>query len=88
MITVHVSRYVQAIPTKNQATAKDLIDNSPVYCGFLAKLHSDKVANFESKVIQKLCNVAGIQKSKTTSNGKWRTNTSEYLGNNEWETNV
>ena len=49
MITVHVSRNAQVIPIKNQsaqATAKVLIENSPVHCGFLAKLHSDKGANF------------------------------------------
>ena len=69
VITDHFSRYAQAIPTRNQTaqtTAKVLFENFFVYYGFPAKLHSDKGANFESKFIQKLCNIAGIQKSRTT----------------------
>ena len=37
-----------------------------MHYGFPARLHSDKWANFESKAIQKLCNIAGIQKSQTS----------------------
>ena len=69
VITDHFSRYAQAIPTRNQTaqtTAKVLFENFFVHNGFPAKLHSDKGANFESKVIRKLCNIAGIQKSRTT----------------------
>ena len=69
VITDHFSRYAQAIPTRNQTaqtTAKVLFENFFVHYGFPAKLHSDKGANFESKVIRKLCNIAGIQKSRTT----------------------
>ena len=69
VITDHFSRYAQAIPTRNQTaqtTAKVLFENFFVHYGFPARLHSDKGANFESKVIQKLCNIAGIQKSPTT----------------------
>ena len=69
MITEHFNRYAQAIPTRNQTaqtTAKILFQNFFVHYGFPAKLHGDKGANFESKVIRKLGNIAGIQKSRTT----------------------
>ena len=54
VITDHFSRYAQAIQTRNQTaqtTAKVLFENCFVHYGFPAKLHSDKGANFESKVI-------------------------------------
>ena len=69
VITDHFSRYAQAIPTRNQTahtTARVLFENYFVHYGFPAKLHSDKGANFESKVIRKLCNLAGITKTRTT----------------------
>ena len=69
VITDHFSRYAQAIPTRNQTaqtTARALFENFFLHYGFPAKLHSDKGANFESKVIKKLCEVAGIQKTRTT----------------------
>ena len=69
VITDHFSRYAQAIPTRNQSartTARALFENFFVHYGFPAKLHSDKGANFESKVIRKLCKIAGIQKTRTT----------------------
>lgn len=69
VITDHFSRYAQAIPTQNQkasTTAKVLYENFFLHYGFPAVLHSDKGANFESKVIRKLCQLAGIKKSRTT----------------------
>ena len=69
VITDHFSRYAQAIPTRNQkakTTAKVLYDNFFLHYGFPAVLHSDKGANFESKVIRKLCEIAGVKKSRTT----------------------
>ena len=44
VITVHFSRYAQAIPTKNQTartTARVLFDNFIVHYGFPARIHSD-----------------------------------------------
>ena len=69
MITDHFSRYAQAIPTRNQkatTTAKVLFENFFLHYGFPAVLHSDKGANFESKVIRKPCEIAGVKKSRTT----------------------
>ena len=69
VITDHFSRYAQAIPTRNQTeqtTAKVLFENFFLHYGFPAILHSDKGANFESKVIRKLCEITGIKKSRTT----------------------
>ena len=69
VITDHFSRYAQAIPTRNQTahtTARILFENYFVHYGFPAKLHSDNGANFESKVIKKLCQLAGITKTRTT----------------------
>ena len=69
VITDHFSRYAQAISTKNQTaytTAKALYEHFFIHYGFPAVLHSDKGANFESKVIRKLCEIAGIRKSRTT----------------------
>ena len=69
VITDHFSRFSLAVPTRNQkahVTAKALFENFFLYYGFPAKLHSDKGANFESKVIRKLCKLAGIKKTRTT----------------------
>ena len=69
VITDHFSRYAQAIPTRNQTartTARVLYENFFVHYGFPAKLHSDKGANFESKVIKKLCEITKIKKTRTT----------------------
>ena len=69
VITDHFTRYAQAYPTKNQTaktTAKVLFDNFITHYGFPHRLHSDQGRNFESDVIQQLCQLANIDKSRTT----------------------
>ena len=69
VITDNFTRYVPAIPTRNQSaatTARVLFEYFFVHYGFPAKLHGDQVANFESKVIQHLCQLTGTAKIRTT----------------------
>ena len=69
VITDHFSRYAQAFPTRNQTaktTARVLFENFIVHYGFPARIHSDQGANFESTLIQELCDLAGVAKSHTT----------------------
>ena len=70
VITDHFTRYAQAFPTRNetaQTTARVLYENYFIHYGFPSKIQSEKGASFESKTIKKLCEIAGIKKSKTTS---------------------
>ena len=69
VLTDHFTRYAWAIPTKNQSahtTADALMNNFILHYGFPKRLHSDQGANFEGKVIQQLCSISGIKKSRTT----------------------
>jgi transposase InsO family protein len=69
VITDHFTRYAVAIPTRNQTakvTAKVLFENFIVHYGFMERLHSDQGRNFESQIVAHLCNLAGIEKSRTT----------------------
>ncbi|MCG8034843.1 MAG: DDE-type integrase/transposase/recombinase, partial [Candidatus Thiodiazotropha taylori] len=69
VITDHFSRYAQAIPTKNQTartTARVLFDNFIVHYGFPARIHSDQGQTFESNLVRELCDIAGVEKSRTT----------------------
>ena len=47
-------------------TANALYENLFLHYGFHAKLHSDKGANFESKVIKKLCSIECVLKTRIT----------------------
>ena len=68
VITDHFSRYAKAYPTRNQSaktTAEALLKFCQHY-GMPRRLHSDQGANFESKVIEELCTLLGVKKSRTT----------------------
>jgi hypothetical protein len=63
VIKDHFTRYTQAIPSRNQtahATARVLFENFFCHYSFPARLHRDQGCNFESKVIQELCMIAGV----------------------------
>ena len=69
VITDHFTRYALAIPTRNQlakTTAQALFDHFIVHYSFPERLHSDRGQNFESRVIQELCKISGMKKSRTT----------------------
>ena len=69
IITDHFSRYAQAFPSKTQtalATAKLLWNNFILHYGFLSKIITDQGRNFESELIENLCQVTGVKKLRTT----------------------
>jgi hypothetical protein len=69
VITDHFTRFPQAIPTPNQTahtTAKVLFEQFVCHYGFPSRLHSDQGRNFERAVIQELCKLANVEKSRTT----------------------
>ena len=68
VIMDHFTRYAQAIRTTNQTakTTAFAFDNFVVHYGFPARLHSDQGQIFVSKLIEKLCKIAGTEKSSTT----------------------
>ncbi|KAJ8023271.1 hypothetical protein HOLleu_35637 [Holothuria leucospilota] len=69
VITDHYTRYAQAYATRNQTAftvAKILWDNYFKHYGLPQKLHSDRGANFESKLIAELTKMLGVRKTHTT----------------------
>ena len=69
VITDHFTRYAQAFPSKTQtalATAKLLWNNFILHYGFPEKIITDQGRNFESELIEHLCQLAGVQKLRTS----------------------
>ena len=69
VITDHFTRYAQAFPSKTQtalATAKLLWNNFILHYGFPSKIITDQGRNFESELIDHLCQLAGVQKLRTS----------------------
>ena len=69
IVTDQFTRYAQAYPSKTQtalATAKLLWNNFIIHYVFPTRIISDKGCNFESKLIANLCQVAGVQKLRTS----------------------
>uniref|UniRef100_A0A667Y9Z6 Gypsy retrotransposon integrase-like protein 1 n=1 Tax=Myripristis murdjan TaxID=586833 RepID=A0A667Y9Z6_9TELE len=63
------SKYTQAVPTHDQqasTVAKVLVSEWFCKFGVPGRIHSDQGRNFESHLIQQLCSMYGIQKSRTT----------------------
>ena len=69
VITDHFTKYALAVPTKNQTArvvAEALWENLISHYGWPERLHSDQGADFQSKVIQELCKIGNMKKSRTT----------------------
>lgn len=69
VITDHFTKYALAIPTPNQkakTVAKCLWEQFICYYGYPERLHSDQGPDFESHLIKELCEIAGVQKVRTT----------------------
>ncbi|XP_035796548.1 retrovirus-related Pol polyprotein from transposon 412 [Amphiprion ocellaris] len=63
------SKYTLAIPTRDQrapTVAQVLVTEWFCKFGVPARIHSDQGRNFESSLIQQLCSLYGIEKSRTT----------------------
>ena len=70
VITDHFTRYAQAFPSKTQtalATAELLWNNFILHYGFPSKIITDQDRNLESELIDHLCQLAGVQKLRTSS---------------------
>ena len=69
VITDAFTKWTRTIPTKDQkaeTVAKVLVKEWFYQYGVPKRLHSHQGRNFESKVIQQLCSMYGIEKSRTT----------------------
>lgn len=69
VVTDHFSKLAHAFPCRNQTAkqvARRLWNDFFLIYGFPRRIHSDQGANFESKLIRELLEMAGVQKSHTT----------------------
>ncbi|KAK7881610.1 hypothetical protein WMY93_030019 [Mugilogobius chulae] len=69
ILTDVFSKYTLAVPTRNQCAstvANVLVTEWFAKFGVPARIHSDQGRNFESTLIQQLCKLYGITKSRTT----------------------
>ena len=69
VITDRFTCYAQGFVTSSQsakAVAVTLYKGFLVHCGWPERIHSDQGGCFESLLIKELCNIADVQKSRTT----------------------
>ena len=69
VVTDVFSKFTQAFPTRDQkahTVARVLVERWFFTYGVPERLHSDQGRNFESELIQQLCQTYGITKSRTT----------------------
>ena len=69
VLTDIFTKYTQAVPTKDQrasTVAQMLVQHWFHRFGPPARIHSDQGRNFESTLIQQLCKIYGVQKSRST----------------------
>ena len=62
------TRYAIAVPTRNlsaRTAAEAFINNFVLHYGLPQRIHSDQGGSFESKLLKEICNITGIQKSRT-----------------------
>lgn len=70
VVTDHFTKMANAFLCKNQSAsqvARQLWDKFFCVYGFPQRIHSDQGANFESRLIKELLQIAGVQKSRTTA---------------------
>ena len=70
VMTDHFTRYALAVVTRDQTAktvAKVFYKHFIAVFGVLAKLLSDRTANFTSDLVEELCSAFGIQKCRTTA---------------------
>ena len=69
VLTDVFTKFTQAIPTRDQkatTVAQVLVRDWFVRFGVPHRLHSDQGRNFEGKIVQELCKLYAIEKSRTT----------------------
>ena len=70
IVTDSFTKYSWAFPTSNKkakTVAKVLWEKVLVHYGFPRRLHSDQGRDFESRLFNDLCNVAGIEKTRSST---------------------
>ena len=68
VVSCYFTKWIDAIPLKSQEAkyvATKLVKSFISIYGVLLQLHTDLGPNFESKVFQEVCNLLGIDKTRT-----------------------
>ena len=69
VISDYFTKWTEALPMPNMeasTVAKTLVENVLCRFGIPQKIHSDQGRQFESNLFQEMCNILGIEKTRTT----------------------